>query len=143
LFNGLGANFIHGTEGNPLAEIAKKVGSTFVERTAFGGFFDKAGNALSESDVAFVYEKVFTYARMASEYSREEQVDKDVSVKDFCMEQLEKDKEVKGDRIKGFIASGLELLQGIAACDIDKLSLKYYWMEDDLPVLLEVGRSDI
>jgi hypothetical protein len=120
------------------------VGSTFVERTAFGGFFDKAGNALNEKDAAFVYEKVFTYSRMASEYSREETVDKDISVKDFCIEQLERDKEVKGDRIKGFIASGLEMLQGIAACDIDNLSLKYFWMEDDLPVKQEIGRfSDV
>lgn len=117
-----------------MAKIAKKVGSTFVEWTTFGNFFDKAGNALSERDAAFVYEKVFTYSGMASQYSREETIDKDVSVKDFCIEKLESDKEIKGDRIKGFIVSGLEMLQGIAACDIDKLSLKYFWMEDDLPV---------
>ena len=134
-----GANFIHGTEGNPLIEIARKVGSTFVERTGFGGFFDRSGNAVSEKDAAFVYEKVFAYSGMASGYSREEKVNKDVSVKDFCVEQLERDKEVKGDGMKGLVASGLEMLAGIAACDIDKLSLKYFWMEDDLPVIDKFG----
>jgi len=105
-----------------------------VEKTAFGGFYDTHGNPVSQNDAEFVYEKVFTYSGMASECSRQETIDKNVSVKDFCMEQIKKDQEVKGDYIKGLITAGLEMLGGIAACDVDKLSLKYFWMEDDLPV---------
>jgi len=89
---------------------------------------------VSQKDTAFIYEKIFTYSDMALEYSRQETIDKDISIKDFCMEQMKKDREVQGDYIKGLITSALEMLGGIAACDIDKLSFKYYWMEDDLPV---------
>ena len=105
-----------------------------MEKTAFGGFYDTHGKPVSRRDAEFVYEKVFKYSGMASECSRQETIDKNVSVKDFCMENIKKDKEVKGDYIKGLITAGLEMLGGIAACDVDKLSLKYFWMEDDLPV---------
>jgi len=40
---------------------------------------------------------------------------------------------VKSDDIRRLVASGVEMLGGIAACDLDQLSLKYYWMEQDLP----------
>ena len=36
--------------------------------------------------------------------------------------------------MKYLVASGMEMLAEIATCDLNKLSLKYFWMEDDLPV---------
>jgi hypothetical protein len=60
-------------------------------------------------------------------------VESNKSMAEFCRKRLAKDKEVKDD-MKEIVGSGIEMLAGIAACDLDKLSLKYYWMEEDLPV---------
>ena len=80
-----------------------------------------------------MYRKIWEYADAAAEYSRETEVDSAKSMEDFCQKRLAKDKEVKSD-MKSIVASGIEMLAGVAACDLDKLSLKYYWMEEDLPV---------
>src|SRR5277367_2149532 len=43
----VGANFIHGTTGNPIADIAERVGSTFVNPFVLRKFFDDDGKAVS------------------------------------------------------------------------------------------------
>jgi hypothetical protein len=130
----LGANFIHGTDGNPLTDIAKKVGSTFVDSIYLRRFYDRDGEALSEEATALINRKIWEYSDAASDYSRENDVDKNESVEDFCKERLEEDQEVKGNTMKELVDSAMKMLAVIAACDLDKLSLKYFWMEDDLPV---------
>jgi len=130
----LGANFIHGTNGNPLTDIAKKVGSTFIDSISPRRYYDRDGKALSEETSALIYRKVWEYSDAASDYARENDVDKNESVEDFFKERLEKDKEVKGKAMKELVDYAMKMLAGVSACDLDKLSLKYFWMEDDLPV---------
>jgi hypothetical protein len=129
----LGANFIHGTDGNPLTDIAEKVGSTFVHNMSLRGYYDNKGEPLSSKAAGLVYQKVWEYNEAAVDYSRENEVESNKSMAEFCRNRLAKDKEVKDD-MKEIVGSGVEMLAGIAACDLDKLSLKYYWMEEDLPV---------
>lgn len=128
-----GANFIHGTDGNPLTDIAEKVGSTFIHNLSLRGYYDNKGEPLDAKVAELVYRKVWEYNEAAVEYSRENEVASSKSMAEFCRQRLSKDKEVKDDR-KEIVGSGIEMLAGIAACDLDKLSLKYYWMEEDLPV---------
>jgi len=132
----VGANFIHGTQGNPLADIAKKVGSTFVSyrEDSRQYYYDGSGNLVDEETGDLMHTKVWTYYEAASDYSRKNVVDKDADVRGFFEEQLQKDEEVKDEILKGLVSSAIDMLNGISACDLDKLSLKYYWMEDDLPV---------
>lgn len=129
----LGANFIHGTDGNPLTDIAEKVGSTFVHNMSLRGYYDNKGEPLSSKAAGLVYQKVWEYNEAAVDYSRENEVESNKSMAEFCRKRLAKDTEVKDD-MKEIVGSGIEMLAGIAACDLDKLSLKYYWMEEDLPV---------
>jgi hypothetical protein len=131
---GVGANFIHGTNGNPLTDVAKKVNATFVYDLNLRKYYDSDGKPVDKQTSKVLFEKVWEYNEAASTYSRENTVDKDASVKQFCDERLKRDKDVKGDKMRELVESGIEMLSGIAACDLDKLSLKYYWMEDDLPV---------
>jgi hypothetical protein len=132
----VGANFIHGTEGNPLTGIAKAAGATLIQSRNFGlqRYYGADGEQTPSDDAALVYEKVWEYSDAAVEYSRDYKVDSKLSMEDFCHARLADDKEVKSDEIRRLVASGVEMLGGIAACDLDQLSLKYYWMEQDLPV---------
>ena len=132
----LGANFIHGTEGNPLADIAEEVASKYVYAFALRRFYDSRGKSADDDTKSFIFKKIMEYASGASTYSRENDVDKERSLGDYCEEQLYKDEEVHNEHTRQLIASGMKMLSGMAACDIEKLSLKYYWMEEDLPVAL-------
>jgi len=129
-----GANFIHGTDGNPLSDIAAKVGSTFVHNISLRRYYDENGDPLDKKTAGFVYRKVWEYSEAAAQLSREQDVDKNLSVEDFCAKRLEKDKEIKDERLRRVTASGIRMLAEISACNLDKLSLRYFWMEDDLPV---------
>ena len=130
----IGANFIHGTTGNPINDIAVKVGSTFVDSLILKKFFDDDGKAVSQETAALLDRKVWEYWEAASVYSRENEVDKDISLEDFCQNRLDNDKDVNDKVTKAMCHSTIELIGGISACKLDKLSLKYFWMENDLPV---------
>ena len=132
--HGIGANFIHGTDGNPLTDVAKKVNSTFVFSLNLRKYYDCDGKPVDEETSSIVLGKVWGYHEAALDYSRENVVDKDADVKSFCDERLKRDKDIKGEKMRDLVEAGVGILSGIAACDLDKLSLKYYWMEDDLPV---------
>jgi hypothetical protein len=119
-----------------LTSIAEKVNATFVHSISLRRYYDHAGNSVKDSTCGFIYEKVFTYNHAASVYSREHKVEKEKSVLEFCRKQLDEDEDVDTDEKRELVGSGVEMLAGISACDLEKLSLKYYWMEDDLPVPL-------
>ena len=105
-------------------------------------YYDRSGKPLNTKTASFIYRKVWEYSDAASDYSRENDVDPSVSVEDFCKEKLRKDKEIKTDEMKSLVGNAVDMLSGIAACDLNKLSLKYYWMEDDLPVS-HVSRNEL
>jgi hypothetical protein len=134
----LGANFIHGTEGNPLTSIAKNVGATLIpsHRLELRRYYGPNGEQTETKESAFIYEKVWEYSDAAVEYSRENNVASNKSMLDFCNTRLAEDPDLKTDELKRLIASGVDMLGDIAACDLDKMSLRYYWMEQDLPVHL-------
>lgn len=130
----IGANFIHGTDQNPLSDIASKVKSTFVSSLSLRRCFDGDGHAVDAETAGLIFAKTWEYSAAASDHSRWNDVDKNQSVDDFFRQRLREDKDLKDEKTKYFVGTGLELHSSITACDLDKLSLKYYWMEDDLPV---------
>lgn len=130
----VGANFIHGTDDNPLSDIAEKVGSTLIHNISMRRYYDRTGRPLDSKTANFLYRKVWEYSDAASDYSRQEEVDPKLSVEDFCQDKLNRDKEIESGEMRSLVGNAVDMLSGIAACDLDKLSLKYYWMEDDLPV---------
>ena len=130
----VGANFIHGTNGNPIAHIAEKVRSTLVTPFVLRKFFDADGKAVGQETAGLLDRKIWEYWRAASVYSRENEVDQDISLEDFCENRLNNDQDVNGKVTKALLRSSIELIGGISACELEKLSLKYFWMENDLPV---------
>jgi len=117
-----------------LTEIAEKVGSTMVHNISLRRYYDRSGTPLKTKTAEFIYRKVWEYSDAASDLSRKTDVDPRLSVEDFCQEKLNHDREIKTGEMKSLVGDAIDMLSGIAACDLDKLSLKYYWMEDDLPV---------
>ena len=130
----VGANFIHGTEGNPITNIAEKVGSTFLNSLLLTKYFDDDGNAVSKEVAELLDPKFWEYWVAASVYSRDNDVDKDISLEDFVRNRLDNDKDANDNVMKAIFRSLVDLIGGISACKLDKLSLKYFWMENDLPV---------
>ena len=90
--------------------------------------------ALNDETAKFIYHKIWNYSEAASAYSRRNEVTIGTSAEDFFRKRIEDDHELKGKEIQDLFRSALQVLSGIAACDLDKLSLKYYWMEDSVPV---------
>jgi hypothetical protein len=73
-----GASYIHGTEGNPLTEIANRVGTKYLySPESWRRYYDDEGKLLEEGVAGTVLGKVIQYSEDATEYSRENEVDKD------------------------------------------------------------------
>jgi hypothetical protein len=107
---------------------------TVIDDTFLRNYYDADGKELSKETTGFINRKVWEYYKTAMNYSRENEVDKNDTVEDFCNSRLENDQEVKDEDMKKALRPRLKMIAEIAACDLDKMSLKYFWMEDDLPV---------
>ena len=137
----VGASYIHGTDGNPLSQLATTVGATLVpsQDPDSRKYLDKFGNIIRLEDQRFVFKKIWEYSDAAVSYSRMETVDDRATVQEFLTKRIDEDQEITSDGIRDLIASGLEMFSDGSGCDLDKLSLKYYWTEDDLPVFLLIA----
>lgn len=65
-------------------------------------------------------------------------MDKNRNVGDFFKRLLEEDQDLENNEMKYLMTCALQMLVAYSACDLDKLSLKYLWAEDELPVGLIV-----
>jgi hypothetical protein len=92
---------------------------------------------MKSAEARLVYRKVSKYCDAASLFSREHSVHKDTTVQSFFDERIKQDAELMNDAIRRMVRSGVEMLGHSAGCDLDKLSLKFYWTDDDLPVALD------
>lgn len=65
-----GPNFIHGTEGNPLMDVAEKTGATLAQ---YGSqtYFDNDGKPIDTRAQTILYWKVWEYFDIASDYLAE------------------------------------------------------------------------
>ncbi len=132
-----GPNFIHGTEGNPLIDIAEKAGSTLSQYGSLT-YFDNDAQPIDIQVQTVLYRKLWEYFDVASDYSRENDVDKNRNVGDFFKKLLEEDQELENNEMKHVMECSFQILAAYSACDLDKLSLKYLWAEAELPVGLIV-----
>ena len=128
-----GANFIHGTHGNPLTEIAEEVGATFAYYSSLT-YYDGNGDALTSETSTLLYRKVWEYFKAASDFSRGNNVDKNRSLDEFFQSRLQEDQELEDNELRHLLRRAIQLLAGFSGCELEKLSLKYCWAEDELPV---------
>jgi monoamine oxidase len=122
------------TYGNPLADIAEEVGSTFLPSSVLRRYCNGEGKVLDNETAQFIYCKIWDYSAAASAYSRSEDVASGRSAEDFFESCIGNNYELEGKEMRTLFHSGLHVVSGVSSCDLNKLSLKYYWMEDSAPV---------
>ena len=132
-----------------MTQLAKTVGATFIPRQSsdLRSYFDVDGNVTSAADAQLIYRKVSEYSDAALQFSREQDVNRDTTVGSFFEKLITADADLTTERIRSLVSGGVENLSHSAGCDLDKLSLKFYWTDDDLPVTpyfhlaLRIGRT--
>ena len=119
-----------------MTQIAKAVGATFINRKSsdLRYYFDDNGVAAGATDARLIYKKVSGYSDAALEFSREHDVHRDITVGSFFDDCIKEDPDLKTETVRCLVSNGVEMLSHSAGCDLHKLSLKFYWTDDDLPV---------
>jgi hypothetical protein len=121
-------------------DIAEKAGATLAQYGSLM-YFDNSGQPIDTQVKSMIYRKAWEYFDVASDYSRKNDVDKNRSAGDFYRGLVEEDQELDNNDMKYFMTCALHMLVTYSACDLDKLSLKYMWAEDELPVGLIVKKG--
>jgi len=121
-----------------LTQIANAVGATFTPRKSsdLRTYFDDNGVATGITNGPLIYKKVAEYSDAAVEFSREQNVNPAATARSFFEDRIKEDADLKSETMRRMVWNGVEMLSYSAACDLDKLSLKFYWTDDDLPVSL-------
>lgn len=127
---GRGANWVHGTEKNPIADIARRtktITHVLEERQAV---IDSQGNRLDDALVAELNEAVWGTIAMAFRYSDEKfaEIDKSKSLMDFFREQIltiEKD-----PRKQSLILEQAHLWGAFVGDSVERQSLKFVFLEE-------------
>ncbi|OKL61598.1 hypothetical protein UA08_03159 [Talaromyces atroroseus] len=88
----LGANWIHGTEGNPIDQISRVSNTTTCEWDGRETIYDTSGKLLDEATTMKLAEWMWTTIDEGFEYSTKKQdhIPPSMSLYDFCCQQLEK-----------------------------------------------------
>ncbi|KAH8699253.1 putative flavin-containing amine oxidase [Talaromyces proteolyticus] len=88
----IGANWIHGTEGNPVDQISRISDTTTCEWDGRETVFDSSGKLLDEATTIKIAEWMWTTVDKGFDYSTKSKdiIPPDMSLFDFCCQQLEK-----------------------------------------------------
>jgi len=131
----LGPNWIHGTDNNPILDLAKQTNTNTMNWDGRQSVFDHMGNAVSEKEAAENTEIVWSIIERAMKYSNEESgtIPADRSLYDFFEEQVVK---MFGDETAGAQAKRRTILQmaemwgAFVGSPIQTQSLKFFWLEE-------------
>ena len=121
-----------------MTQLMKRVGATFIPRKSSDSrsYFDDHGVAVGTTTARFVYKKAAEYSDAALEFSREQNIHPATAVGSFFDDRMKVDGDLKTENMRRMVSSAVDMLAHSAGCDLDKLSLKFYWTDDDLPVSL-------
>lgn len=127
-----GPNWIHGTDHNPILDLARET-NTIACSTGEGSLtYDEHGKLL-EPEVANAASDVFwSIVADAFKYSNENDssfaIPPDRSLKDFFVDELEAKQ--LGDADKKVVLQMAELWGAFIGDPIERQSLKYFWLEE-------------
>lgn len=131
----VGASWIHGTEGNPFVELAKKSMTTTVACGAVCSMFDMEGRYMEHALAKELYEKVWAIIDDASEYSKTQyhEIPSGTSLKSFVNSKL------KGHcPDEPLLASIIEMWGAFMGADYETQSLKNLCLDESI----EGGEDD-
>jgi hypothetical protein len=133
-----GPNWIHGTQNNPILDLAKETGTLTMNWDGRQAVFDAAGAALSDAEAAEGTEQVWAIIERAMKYSNAESaaIPADRSLYDYFEEQVAElfpdgsgsEAEVRAKRERILLMS--EMWGAFVGSPIQQQSLKFFWLEE-------------
>lgn len=129
----LGPNWIHGTDGNPVMQLARTTGTVVVEPEERQLIFDSNGHRKSEEESLELGAEVWATVVDAFKYSNEHHpdIDSKTSLMDYFKQELPrrfpKDKEKVGEMLKEASMWGFFVGE-----DIERQSLRCFFLEECL-----------
>jgi predicted NAD/FAD-dependent oxidoreductase len=131
----LGPNWIHGTDDNPILDLAKETKTVTMNWDGRQSIFDSLGNHMSDQDAAENTEAVWTIIEQAMKYSNEESatIPAEKSLYEFFEESVvnmfpsEKEEAKKKQTT---ILQMAEMWGAFVGSPIQTQSLKFFWLEE-------------
>jgi hypothetical protein len=135
-----GPNWIHGTENNPILDIAKDTNTLAISWDGRQAIFDHLGKQMPEKEAADSFELVWEIIEQAMKYSNEETatIPAERSLYDFFEEKVQEmiPSEMEGDegvkRKRETIMDIAEMWGAFVGSPFQKQSLKFFWMEETI-----------
>ncbi|KAF1939724.1 amine oxidase [Clathrospora elynae] len=136
----LGPNWIHGTDDNPILDLAKETKTVTMNWDGRQSVFDSLGNHISDKDAAENTEHVWTIIEQAMKLSNEETatIPAEKSLYNFFEEQVAKmfpaevegGKSEKAKKKQQTILQMAEMWGAFVGSPIQTQSLKFFWLEE-------------
>ena len=132
----LGASWIHGTQHNPLVQLAERTRSTTVACGAVDSICDSKGAWISSDIARSYYEEVWEILEMAMDRSREETAWLPDSAKmmDFFREEVRRRalKPKRSEAYEGLMVQIVEMWGAFMGSECETQSLKNIWLDAGL-----------
>ncbi|GAO51125.1 amine oxidase [Saitoella complicata NRRL Y-17804] len=130
----MGANWIHGMEGNPITPIARETGAIFAALEDAAVYPHGLSVPLPRAESEKLFGRTWEVADNAIAYSKENsgRIGADESLFDFAKKDVEEDKDLSKEE-KRWVCLLSEFFTNFSAEDVRRLSLKYYFLEEELP----------
>ncbi|KAF2250840.1 FAD/NAD(P)-binding domain-containing protein [Trematosphaeria pertusa] len=134
----LGPNWIHGTDDNPILDLAKETNTMTMTWDGRQSVFDHLGQQMPDKEAAENTEIVWEIIEQAMKYSNEESAtipaDKSLyhyfeeKVAEMITDEMEGDEQVK--RKRETILGMAEMWGAFVGTQIQSQSLKFFWLEE-------------
>ncbi|KAK0672485.1 putative peroxisomal N(1)-acetyl-spermine/spermidine oxidase [Cercophora samala] len=131
----MGANWIHGTNDNPILDLAKETKTHTGVFDSESYVFDEDGTILSAQEGEKYSTIMWNIIGEAFEYSEKHgaQIDADKTLLDFFQEQIPKqipDTEDDYERQRHFILQMADLWGAFVGSPVETQSLRFFWLEE-------------
>jgi D-arabinose 1-dehydrogenase-like Zn-dependent alcohol dehydrogenase len=131
----LGPNFIHGTEDNPILELARETNTNVGSWDAKTYVFDEGGDLMSVGEGEALSTVMWNIIEDAFKHSSQNcaEIDPSQSLMDFFQEKVLEhvpESEEGWERKREVVLQMAELWGGFVGSPITRQSLKFFWLEE-------------
>ena len=124
-----GANWIHGTDQNPILDLATETGTVCCSSGEKSLVFDEHGEILPEPKATQMSDLFWGMIADAFKHSNEcPNIPSSKSLKDFIVEKLEEKDLTTND--KALMVQIADIWGAFVGEPVDRQSLKYFWLEE-------------
>jgi hypothetical protein len=130
-----GPNWIHGTDDNPILDLAKETKTISMNWDGRQSVFDSQGNHMSDKDAAKNTEHVWTIIEQAMKLSNENSatISSDKSLYNYFEERVVEmfpNQDAESKRQQRIILQMAEMWGAFVGSPIQRQSLKFFWLEE-------------